>query len=87
MERNLKLRIYVALVWVPLLLLISYVGGILLLVFVLAATYLGLLEFSRLLEEAMVHFSPERSSTSQLTRDSSAVLFSNLRQMVRSSPS
>ena len=50
MERNLKLRIYVALVWVPLLLLISYVGGILLLVFVLAATYLGLLEFSRLAE-------------------------------------
>jgi len=48
MERNLRLRIYVALVWVPLLLLISYVGGIFLLVFVLAATYLGLLEFCRL---------------------------------------
>lgn len=48
MEKDLKLRIYVAFIWVPLLLLISYVGGILLLVFVLAATYLGLLEYTRL---------------------------------------
>jgi phosphatidate cytidylyltransferase len=48
MEKDLKLRVYVAFIWVPLLLLISYVGGILLLVFVLAATYLGLLEYTRL---------------------------------------